>query len=294
MRVLDDAAVAAGLTPALAVAAAREAILAAHRGDLVGPPRTTVPAGDTTLTFTVGGRAGGASGFRVYGRWPGESDQLVVVWGPDGRVRGVVVGDTLGPLRTGALGGVALDQLAPRPLPALAVVGAGRQAWTQLWAASAVRNPGEVRVAGRDPDRLEAFAARARTELGLAVRAVGSVEAAVTGAQSVILATTSTTPVLRPEWLDRATSLTTVGPKVAGRAELPLELLRSAALVVSDSPAQLAALGEPYGPDLAVTHLGALIAGELSPPDEGLRVYCSAGLAGSEVVLADRLLSTVD
>ena len=153
MRVLDDAAVAAPITPALAVAAARDAILAAHRGELVGPPRTTVAAGATSLTFTVGGQPGGASGFRVYGRWPGESDQLVAVWGPDGRVRGVVVGDTLGPLRTGALGGAALDLLAPRPLPVLAIVGTGRQAWTQLWAATAVRTPGEVRVTSRDRDR---------------------------------------------------------------------------------------------------------------------------------------------
>src|SRR5215470_18735917 len=125
MRVLDDAAVMATITPELAVAAARDAILAAHRGELIGPPRTVVPAGDTNLTFTVGGILGGPAGFRVYGTrpWPRTSDQLVVVWGPDARIRGLVVGDTLGALRTGALGGVALDLLAPQPLPVLAVVG---------------------------------------------------------------------------------------------------------------------------------------------------------------------------
>ena len=294
MRVLDDAAVAARITPALAVAAARDAILAAHRGELIGPPRTTVPAGDTTLTFTVGGLRGGASGFRVYGRWSGESDQLVVVWGPDGRVRGIVVGDTLGPLRTGALGAAALDQLAPDPLPVLAVVGTGRQAWTQLWAACAVRTPGTVVVTSRDAGRREAFAARARAELGVDARAVASVEQAVTGAPSVILATTSTTPVLQPGWLSGTTSVTTVGPKTTGSADLPLDdVLPSAAIVVSDSPAQMVAAGDPY-PDLPLTHLGALIAGEVRPPAHGLRVFVSAGLAGSEVVLADRLLSTVD
>jgi ornithine cyclodeaminase len=294
MRVLDDAAVAAQITPALAVAAARDAILAAYRGELIGPPRTTVPAGDTTLTFTVGGHPGGASGFRVYGRWPGESDQLVVVWGPDGRIRGVVVGDSLGALRTGALGGAALAQLAPDPLPVLAVVGTGRQAWTQLWAACAVRTPGTVLVTSRDAGRREAFAARARAELDVDARPVDSVEQAVTGAPSVILATTSTTPVLEPGWLAGTTSVTTVGPKVSGSSELPLdEVLGHAALVVSDSPAQLEEQGEPYRTH-PLTHLGALIAGEVTPPAQGLRVFCSAGLAGSEVVLADRLLSTVD
>jgi ornithine cyclodeaminase len=297
MRVLDDAAVAARITPALAVAAARDAILAAHRGELIGPPRTVAPAGDTTLVFTVGGLVGGAAGFRVYGTrpWPRDSDQLVAVWGPDARIRGIVVGNTLGPLRTGALGAVALDLLAPQPLPILAMVGTGTQAWTQLWAATAVRSPATVLVTSRDPDRREAFAARARAELGLDAHATGSVREAVAQAQSVILATTSTTPVVEPEWLAGATSVTTVGPKTAAGAELPLlDVLPTAALVVSDSPAQMQAAGEPYGPDLQLVHLGALLAGEMAPPAQGLRVFCSAGLAGSEVVLADRLLSTMD
>jgi alanine dehydrogenase len=151
-----------------------------------------------------------------------------------------------------------------------------------------------VLATSRDPDRREAFAARARAELGLDAHATGSVQEAVRQAQSVILATTSTTPVLEPAWLAGATSVTTVGPKTAAGAELPADVLRAAALVVSDSPAQLEAAGEPYGPNLRPVHLGALIAGEVAPPAEGLRVFCSAGLAGSEVVLADRLMSTVD
>jgi ornithine cyclodeaminase len=293
VRVLDDAAVTARTTPTLAVAAARDAILSSYRGELIGAPRAVVPAGDTNLIFTVGGLQGGASGFRVYGRWPGESDQLVVVWGSDRRIRGVVVGDQLGPLRTGALGGAALDLLAPQPLPVLAIVGTGRQAWTQLWAATAVRTPDEVLVTSRDAGRREAFAERARTELGLSARAVGTPREAVSGAPSVILATTSTTPVVEAKWLAGVTSLTTVGPKITGHAEMPLELLRSAELVVSDSPEQMVAAGSPYDA-LTVTHLGALIAGDVVPPASGLRVFCSAGLAGSEVVLADRLLSLMD
>jgi alanine dehydrogenase len=290
MRVLDDAAVAALITPALAVRAARDAVLAAYRGTLVAPPRTVVPAGDIDLVFTVGGLIDGASGFRVYGRWPGDSDQAVMVWQPDGRLRGLVVGDTLGALRTGALGAVALDALAPADLTVLAVIGTGQQAWTQLWASTAVRTPALVRIFGRNSARREAFAHRARTELGLTAHAVASAEEAVSRAPSVILATTAATPVLAASWLADTVHLTTVGPRLTGHTELPLDLVGTAALMVSDSPAQLAVMDDPLWQATPATHLGAVLAGHVSVPASGLRLYCSAGLGGSEVVLADRLL----
>src|SRR5690242_11852609 len=56
--VLDDAAVVARLRPAGAVEAMRAALVAAHRGELVAPPR--VRAG--SLMFTAG---------RLTGRWYG-------------------------------------------------------------------------------------------------------------------------------------------------------------------------------------------------------------------------------
>src|SRR5260370_35003514 len=43
-----------------------------------------------------------------------------------------------------------------------AVIGAGTQAYTQLWALAAVRELREVRVYSRAPDRRRSFAARAQ------------------------------------------------------------------------------------------------------------------------------------
>jgi ornithine cyclodeaminase len=290
VRVLADADVLAVITPRLAVEAARECLLAAHHGTLIGPPRVHVPAGPTDLVFTVGGLADGPAGFRVYGLWPGDSDQIVAVWHGDGRLAGVVTGTLLGAFRTGALGAVALDALAPAPLRSLAIVGTGVQAWTQLWASSAVRQPDEVRVYSRDPERRAAFARRGREELGLSVRAAASAREAVEGAEAIILATTARQPAVESAWLDAALCVSTVGPKFTDGHELPLEVISEAELVVSDSPIELSSLDDPLWNSTPITHLGQLVA-EGSYHGEGCRIFASAGLAGSEVLLAQRLLA---
>jgi ornithine cyclodeaminase/alanine dehydrogenase-like protein (mu-crystallin family) len=291
MRLLDDNDVDRLISPSLAVEAMRETVRKAYEGAVDAPPRLSVPLGPIGLVFTAGAVRGGPVGFRAYGLWPGDSDQLVAVWDPVGKLTGLVVGARLGRYRTGALGGVALDALAPDPLGVLAVVGTGRQAWAQLWAATAVRAPAEVRVAGRDPDRLAAFVRRATVELRLPATAVTSVRDAVAGAGSVIVATTSRTPVLAAEWLPTDCHVTTVGPKFTDDAELPAELVREAAVVVSDGPAQIAAIAAPSFAAVPVVHLGAVLAGAATVP-AGIRVFVSAGLAGTEVVLADRLLAS--
>lgn len=97
----------------------RDAILAAHRGELVAPPRATADLGDRRLMFTCGARRGHWFGFRSYAA-PGAAgdDQVSVVQDAStGRVRGLAVGESLGPIRTGAIGGLALDVLGPSPTP---------------------------------------------------------------------------------------------------------------------------------------------------------------------------------
>ena len=291
MRVLTDDDVRR-VPAAEAVAAMRDALLAAHRGELASPPRLRADVGPAGYVFTVGGRPGGPTGFRVYRSGPAAGDQLVAVWQPDGHLAGLVVGDELGARRTGALGGVAADVLARPDASTVAVIGSGRQAWTQLWALCAVRPLSEVRAYSRDPDRRAAFARRAAAELQLAARPAASAEQAADGADLVILATTSARPVIDPAAIGAGTHVTTVGPKAARAHETPSQLLARAAVVTCDSPQQASAYPEPFFTDPAsLTPLSAVVAGQArgraSPAD--ITVYCSVGLAGTEVLLAAAL-----
>src|SRR5690606_19042123 len=184
VTVLDDAAVLARLDPRAAVDAMREALIAAHRGELVAPPRVHADV----LTFTSGRMPGRWYGYRSYDTHVG-GEQLVVVHAePTGQVAGVAVGTAIGAYRTGALGGAAVDLLARADASTVGIIGAGDQAWTQLWAIAAVRPLTDVVVYSRDLDRRRSFAARAAAELGVAIRAVDSAEEAVSGRDIVVLA----------------------------------------------------------------------------------------------------------
>ena len=125
---LYDADVRALLTPQLAVAGARQALVDAHRGRLDAPPRMHADLGDAALVFTAGGMADGTRGVRIYQTGLERSDQAVLVWDGDGRLAGCIVGVELGAARTGALGAAAIDALAPPDAGVVAVVGSGRQA----------------------------------------------------------------------------------------------------------------------------------------------------------------------
>ena len=102
----------------------------------------------------------------------------------------------LGAARTGALGAAAVDALALPDAGVVGVVGSGRQAWTQLWAATAARRIAEVRVFSPTASHRDRFAERARAELGPRAAAVPDARSAVEGAGIVILATRSETPVI--------------------------------------------------------------------------------------------------
>jgi ornithine cyclodeaminase len=298
MEVLTDVDVRRLLTPGVAISWMREALLAEHRGELHSPPRVHTDLGGGRLVFTTGALDGRWFGYRSYDSFGVDGEQVVVIHdAADGRVRGIAVGNELGPRRVGAIGGVAADTLARSDSRSLAVIGTGTQAWAQLCAISAVRDLAEVRVHSRGAERRRAFAARAESELGLAVRATSAAREAVEGADIVVLATSSATPVIDPAWLASGSFSTTVGPKQVGRAEFGPELAAVSDLVLADSVAQISSydppnvlVGTPH--QHRVVSLGAVLAGDARgrTGEEQRVLFCSVGLAGTEAFLLDRLL----
>lgn len=285
------------LPPAVAIDAARAAVVDAYRGTLTGGPRVRAPGGQGAFVFTVGGYSAdtGPVGFWVYGTGSEPVQQATLVWDRSRRLAAVITGDELGARRTRSDRRVAVDLLARPEAEVVGMIGAGVQAWTQLWALQAVRQVRAVRAFSRHSERREAFAARARAEFGVPVTAVGSAEEAVSAADIVVLATRSPEPVLDSSWVAPGAHISTVGPKTRSAHECPIEVATRAAVAVSDSPEQVGAYDEACFTDRPLTHLGAIAAGDAPgrTAAEDITFYLSTGLAGSEVAIADRLLRGV-
>jgi ornithine cyclodeaminase/alanine dehydrogenase-like protein (mu-crystallin family) len=296
---LDDDQISARISPGMATAAMRRALTDAERGDLAAPARVTSDLGDGKLIFTTGARPGRWFGYRSYdtfGTDPGT--QLVVVhdW-HTGLAAAVAVGYELGRRRTGAIGGVAVDALARPGAAELALIGSGPQAWAQLWAIGSVRPLTGVRVWSRDAGNRESFAHRARAELAAPASSAASAQQAVHGADIVILATSSTVPVLDPGWLADGCHVTSLGPKRQGRAEFGAALAERADVLVTDSLAQAHGYQPPFVLDGTphmdrLVSLGSVLEGSMPGRiDSGqVTLFCSVGLAGTEVHLLAELI----
>ena len=135
--------------------------------------------------------------------------------------------------RTAAGSALATRVLAREDARVLGICGTGVQGGTHARAVSRVRPFEEIRIAGRDRARAEALAA----EVGGV--AVDSFEEAVRGADVVSATTHSPEPVVRHEWLDPGTHVTSVGVNPQG-AELEPRLVRDATVFVESRDAVLA------------------------------------------------------
>jgi alanine dehydrogenase len=124
-------------------------------------------------------------------------------------------------VRVGATSAVAADRLARRDARVVGLIGAGWQAGAQLDGLREVREIDEVRVYAPTREKLESFAAAHDAV------PVDSARDAIDGADVVVLATNSQTPVLDGGWLANGTHVNSVQ-----RHELDAATLSRAELVV--------------------------------------------------------------
>jgi ornithine cyclodeaminase len=186
---------------------------------------------------------------------------------------------------------------------------AGPQAFAQLWALIAVRPVAEVRSFSRNPAANADFVSRVKRQLGLDAHATENAETASRESDLLIVATGSARPVIQETWVGDATTIFLLGPKRRDACEIPTAILDRAKLLTSDSPAQIAAAGDASIVDVnrvvPLAHLQPMMAGQedpgpASPSPEtaahrwGPQVYLSAGLAGTELMVAKALVARLN
>jgi len=292
--ILDQAAVRRHLRMDALIPAMARALADLSAGAVVQPVRTMLAVpGQSGFFAVMPAYAGGALGAKLVTFYPDNQGipthhALVLLFRPGtGEPIATMDGTLITEMRTGAVSAVATDHLARRDASTLAILGSGVQARSHLEALRLVRAFREVRV--WSPRGAGAFAQR------FGVRAAASAEVAVRGADVVVVATTSRTPVLRGDWLAPGAHVNAVGAVRPDWRELDDATLRRARLYVESRAAATQEAGDVIAAGEPFAELGEVVAG--TRPGRGsaeeVTLFKSVGVAVEDVAAADLVYQAV-
>lgn len=181
----------------------------------------------------------GVIGFKTYTVFRSGMRSLVMLFSvQDGRLLSIIEADWLGRMRTGATSGLATRYLARSDASLVGMIGAGKQAVTQLMGVCTVRPVKAVYVYSRRLPECELFCNEMMRRLSIEVKAVAGARQAVESADIVITATTSAEPVLLGGWLKPGCHINAIGSNWANRREIDPTVLQRCDLIVADSQEQ--------------------------------------------------------
>ncbi len=292
-----------------AVEAMKSAFEALSAGRVIAPLRGVVPVDEVDgISLLMGGYVPGeglaSKTVSIFNRnrdlGKNVVSGLVVVLDPvSGEPIGLLDGGVLTAWRTGAAAGAATDLLARPDAKTGALIGAGVQARTQLFAIDAVRQLDSVRVFGLDAPQVEDFVRRLQPEVTARLVAVGSAEEAVEGADVVNCATNSPEPVFDGRVLSPGTHINAIGTFTLDRREVDLVTVERAAIFVDQVEAALEEAGELVaGIEAGATRsedwteIGEIVAGARSgrQSSEEITFFKSVGHAVQDIVAAARVI----
>lgn len=253
--IIDEAALRAAVTPAVAVNVVREAFRADGEGHTRVPAviNLEIPAAHGEFHVKTAYIEGVphvavkiASGFydNPSHGLPSGSGMMALFDAATGLPAALLFDNGfLTDIRTGAAGAVAADVLARASIDTVGVIGSGIQARWQVRCLREVRAFTRIAVWSPTRDRLVRYCDDMREE-GFDATPMEGADDVCRAADVLITATPSRVPVIRAEWLREGTHVTAVGSDAPGKQELDAACFRRADLAVVDRLAQCAAFGE--------------------------------------------------
>lgn len=304
---LTEADVAAVLSMDDLIEAMASALRRFSAGGAVQPVRTVIPVDGGHAFFAsmpalardpdaLGAKLVTVFGSNAARGLPSHLASIVLLDPETGALVALLDGRYITEARTGAVSAVSSRLLARPEASSLAIIGSGVQARSHLDALSRVHRLRQVRVWSPDAGRRRRFADEMTPRAPCEVRAVERAGEAVAGADLIVLATSSPSPVLESGWVRPGAHVMSVGacrptqreidPALTARARVFVDS-RAAALVESGDV--LLGIGEGrFGPDHIVAEIGELVAGAPGRRDEReITIFKSLGLAVEDVTAAD-------
>lgn len=300
--ILGDVDVASIASLPMAVDAMESVFLLEGSGRVGRPQRVDVPTGNGWLRLMPVVVEGlGLFGYKAMNLVPkvGVRYVLHLYDLASGTLEGIVDAQLITALRTAATSAVATRRLASPLVEQVAVIGTGTEARTQVEAMALIRSPKAFRVHSRSPENRARFIADMRDRVAAEMVDCATVDEAVDGADVVVLATKSSSPVLLARHLRPGLHVSSIGSARLDQFELAPEAFARFDLVVCDSVEHVA--GEAgdaaaaveqghWHPEMALD-LGDLLVEPVARAEGAVTLFKSVGTATQDVALGAEVLS---
>jgi ornithine cyclodeaminase len=278
------------------------ALKALSGGQVRQPVRQVIEAGDGGNFFAAMPawmEAGPTMGAKLVTVYHGNSRiglsthqaAIILLDADNGSLLAVMDGRYITEARTAAVSAAAVRCLARSDARSLAILGSGVQAGSHLRAFSLLRDFAEVRCWSPTAANLTKF-----IEEHPQVRPAASAQAAVRGADVVLLATGSPVPVIRNEWVRDGACVISVGACRPTQREMDPLLVARGRVIVDSRAAALKEAGDlvmamaegHFGADHIAGELGEVLAGRVPgrTSDEQITILKPLGQAVEDVAAA--------
>ncbi len=243
-------------------------------------------------------------GTKTWAHTAGGATPLLVLWDSEsGRLKAIVEAFALGQMRTGAVTGVATRWMATADADAMAIVGTGKQALTQVAAVNAVRPLSLLRVHSPRAASRAAFIAKVERQFDIEIGDCDSVAAATDGVPLVTLVTRAREAFLGSAEVAKGAHLNAIGAITLEREEFRQDVFPRAGAVAVDTLDSVRRLSREFieqyenGPGdwATVRPLSALIAaGFERNPEFDITLFKAMGMGISDLALGVEILDRAE
>lgn len=302
------------VTMSQAIESVKQAFISLSRGDAVMPLRTQVLVKEqegTTLFMPAYLPSIESLGTKIVSVFPHNIEHslptihalVITCDAKTGQPIGVMDGTYLTALRTGAASGVATDLLARKDVKTAAIIGAGIQGRTQLEALCCVRDIQKAWVYDKNFRAAEAYVVEMQNRgrpFPSDIVVSHSPSEAISEAEVVCCATTSSVPVFEDADLKSGTHINGIGSYTPYMQEIPEQTLLRSKVVVDSLLASLEEAGDLIIPLkkglISESHIhgeiGQVASGQIPgrESDQEITFFKSVGVAVQDVAVAEMVL----
>lgn len=213
-----------------------------------------------------------------------------------GKTLGIMNGETITSMRTGAIGGIAAKYLSKTNSSKLGVFGAGIQSKAQISAILTVRDIQQIKIYDKIQSKIKEFTKDIYNEFKIDIKEANP-EQVANDSDIIVTATTSKEPILDNKWINNGTHINAIGAHSSTTREIDTQTVVNSKIVVDSIETAMKEAGEILIPiaENKITkkdiygELGEIILNNKSgrKDNEEITLFKSCGLSVQDIATAN-------